>query len=206
MASTELSPREEEIVALCVEGLNNEEIADHLGLSVGTINSYWMRIKLKVGGSGRTDTVVRIVKDKIERDLRDCNEEREFLAKTVAAHEQNTGVALALLNRAMDQFESAAWATDKDLSIRVVANGEFLSKYFGARWEVGKTVPEMFKAKDPEHTALVCHFRALQGEDCNTRLGGEFANNTLRVSPMTDESGQITGCISILHTVARDDR
>ena len=176
MASTELSPREEEIVALCVEGLNNEEIADRLGLSVGTINSYWMRIKLKVGGSGRTDTVVRIVKDKIERDLRDCNEERELLAKTVAAHERNLRSAIALLDQAMDQFGSAAWATDKDLSIQVVANGESLSKHFGAKWEVGKTVTEMFKAKDPEHTAGVCHFRALQCEDCNARLGAAFAN------------------------------
>src|SRR5207237_352667 len=81
VATKDLSPREKEIVELCVEGLTNEAIAHRLGLSVGTVNTYWLRIKLKVGGTGRTDTVVRIIKDRAELALRENNVERKGLAE-----------------------------------------------------------------------------------------------------------------------------
>ena len=79
-----LSSREEEIVDLCVHGLTNEGIAHRLGISVGTVNTYWLRIKLKVGGLGRTDTVVKVVKEKAELALRRENTERQNLAKLVS--------------------------------------------------------------------------------------------------------------------------
>src|SRR5450755_1501397 len=108
MATRELSHREEEIVELCVEGLTNDAIAQRLGLSVGTVNTYWLRIKLKVGGLGRTDTVVRVIKERAERALRDANVERTGLADMIAEKER-TGMelraALALLHLAMDQIK-----------------------------------------------------------------------------------------------------
>src|SRR5512140_2785578 len=128
MATRELSPREEQIVALCVEGLTNDGIADRLGLSVGTVNTYWLRIKLKVGGLGRTDTVVRVIKERAERALRDANVERKGLMDMVETHERivlEHRAALALLQLAMDQIKSTVWATDRDLKIHIVANGEF---------------------------------------------------------------------------------
>src|SRR5208282_3610299 len=100
MATRELSPREEEIVELCVEGLTNDAIANRLNLSVGTVNTYWLRIKLKVGGSGRTDTVVKVIKERAERALRDSNVERTGLAEIVAEKERGVlelRAALALL-------------------------------------------------------------------------------------------------------------
>ena len=84
----DLSPREEEIVELCIKGLTNEAIALQLGLSVGTVNTYWVRIKLKVGGSGRTDTVVRIIRERAERALREANTERQGVAEIVAEKER----------------------------------------------------------------------------------------------------------------------
>ena len=71
MTTKELSPREDEILELCVQGLTNDAIAHRLGISVGTVNTYWLRIRMKVGGSGRTDTVVRIIKDRAEKALRE---------------------------------------------------------------------------------------------------------------------------------------
>src|SRR6185436_7931112 len=112
MATRELSPREEEIVQLCVEGLTNDAIAYKLGLSVGTVNTYWLRIKLKVGGLGRTDTVVRVIKERAERALRDANVERAGLAKMVEERERSVldfQAALALLHLAMDQIKSTVW-------------------------------------------------------------------------------------------------
>lgn len=204
MATRELSPREEEIVELCVDGLTNDAIADRLGLSVGTVNTYWLRIKLKVGGSGRTDTVVRIIKDRAEKALRDANVERKELTEIVAEKERGMlelRAALALLHLAMDQIKSTVWATDKDLSIHIIANGEFPSTHNGVKWEIGKTVYDIFKTKDPANLAVAAHLSAIAGQETEVRLDGEFANMFLRVVPLPDEAGEIIGCISILNTV-----
>ena len=204
MATRELSPREEEIVELCVLGLTNEAIALRLGLSVGTINTYWLRIKLKVGGSGRTDTVVRVIKERAERALRDANVERKGLDELVAEREKlmlEHRAALALLHLAMDQIRSTVWATDKQLTIHIIANGELPSTHFGVRWEVGKTVYQIFKTKNPLDPAVAAHLGALEGHGSEIRLNGEFSNMFLRVLPLSDEIGEIMGCISILNIV-----
>jgi DNA-binding CsgD family transcriptional regulator len=204
LPTRELSPREEEIVELCVEGLTNDAIADRLGLSVGTVNTYWLRIKLKVGGSGRTDTVVKVIRERAERALRDANIERKELAEIVAERERGVielRAALALLHLAMDQIKSTVWATDKDLTIRILANGEFPSTHFGVKWEIGKTVYEIFKTVDSADLAVAAHLRALTGFETELRLAGEFANMFLRVLPLIDEVGEVMGCISILNSV-----
>jgi DNA-binding CsgD family transcriptional regulator len=204
MSTRELSPREEEIVELCVQGLTNEAIANRLGLSVGTVNTYWLRIKLKVGGSGRTDTVVRVIRERAERALRDANVERKELTEIVADKERSVlelRAALALLHLAMDQIKSTVWAADKNLSIHIIANGEYPSTHFGVKWEVGKTVYEIFKTKSRTNDAVAAHLAALNGAESSVRLSGEFANMFLRVIPLIDEVGDIMGCISILNSV-----
>jgi DNA-binding CsgD family transcriptional regulator len=204
MPTHELSPREEEIVQLCVEGLTNDGIASRLGISVGTVNTYWLRIKLKVGGQGRTDTVVRVIKERAERALREANVERTGLSDMVAEKERSVlelRAALALLHLAMDQIKSTVWATDKDLSIHIIANGEYPSTHFGVKWEVGKTVYDIFKTKDSADPAVAAHLAALRGSESEVRLKGEFANMFLRVVPLADEAGEPMGCIRILNSV-----
>jgi DNA-binding CsgD family transcriptional regulator len=208
MATKELSPREEEIVELCVEGLTNEAIAHRLGISVGTVNTYWLRIKLKVGGLGRTDTVVRVIKERAERALRDANVERSGLTQMVAERERAVlehRAALALLHLAMDQIKSTVWATDNALSINIIANGEFPSTHFGVKWEVGKTVYEIFKSTDPKNPAVAAHLLAILGKESEVRLSGEFSNMFLRVIPLSDEDGKSMGCVSILNSVGADN-
>ena len=204
MATRDLSPREEEIVALSVDGLTNDAIAHKLGISVGTVNTYWVRIKLKVGGVGRTDTVAKVIKDRAERALRDANTERVGLTEMVVEKERSVlelKAALALLHLAMDQIKSTVWATDRDLCIQVMANGEYPSTHFGVTWEVGKTVYDIFKTGDPDAPAVAAHLNALQGNETEVRLGGEFVNMFLRVLPLRDEAGDVMGCISVLNTV-----
>lgn len=204
MATKELSPREEEIVQLCVEGLTNDGIANRLGISVGTVNTYWLRIKLKVGGAGRTDTVVRIIKDRAEKALRDANVERIGIDEMIASREKEImeyRAVLALLNLAMEQIQSTVWAVDTDLNIHIIANGDFPSTHFGVKWEVGKTVWEIFKTTDPNDLAIAAHLKGIDGVESEVRLTGEFSNMTLRVVPLHDEAGESLGCISILNSV-----
>lgn len=207
MAKRDLSPREEEIVQLCVEGLTNDAIAHKLDISVGTVNTYWLRIRLKVGGSGRTDTVVRIIKERAEKALRDANVERSSLLDMIAEREHHVvevRAALALFNLAMEQIKSTVWATDADLVINIMANGEFPSTHFGVKWEIGKSVYEIFKTRDPECPEIKAHLDALAGKESEVRLDGNFANIVLRVVPLHDEAGETIGCISILNAVGPD--
>lgn len=204
MLTRELSPREEQIVALCAEGLTNEAIAHELGISLGTVNTYWLRIKLKVGGLGRTDTVVRIIKERAEKALRESNVERNALTTMVEEKERSVlelRAALALLNLAMDQIKSTVWATDCDLVIHIIANGEFPSTHFGVKWEVGKTVYEIFKTSDEGDLGVAAHLKAINGVESEGRLAGQFSNMFLRVIPLKDESEHVMGCISILNSV-----
>ena len=204
MATKNLSHREEEIVGLCMEGLTNEAIAHRLGLSVGTVNTYWVRIKLKVGGYGRTETVVKLLKERAESALREANVERRDIADIIAEKERGAlelRAALALLHLAMDQIQSTVWAVDKDLSIQIIANGEFPSTHFGVKWEEGKTVYEVFKTRDSNDLAVAAHLAALSGEERTVRLEGEFSQMFLRVAPLSDEAGEIVGCVSILNSV-----
>ncbi len=201
-----LSPRESQIVELAIEGLTNDGIAHQLSLSIGTVNTYWMRIRLKVKGSGRTDSVAIIIKDRAESALRQANHIRTNLAELLAAREaqlEDQRSELTLLQLAMDQIKSTVWATDGDLRLQIIANGHLPTAHNGVVWEVGKTVYEIFKSEDPLHPPIAAHLNALDGEETSIRLKGEFSNMFLRAMPMRngDESNPVAGCIGIMNTV-----
>jgi DNA-binding CsgD family transcriptional regulator len=52
-----LSAREREIVELAAMGKTDEQISQALGISPSTVNSYWVRVRGKVGQHGRTEIV-----------------------------------------------------------------------------------------------------------------------------------------------------
>lgn len=206
MATSELSPREEQLLALCIEGLTNEAIAHKLGIGVGTVNTYWLRIRMKTGGTSRTETVARIIKERAESALRASNVERAEMVALLASKEHDLfdlRASLALLNLAMDEIKSTVWATDGDLRIGIVANGDVPIEHFGVLWEVGKTVQEIFKTDDPTHPAIAAHLNGLKGKESVQALTGEFKSLTLRVLPIRDEHDPTTvvGCISVINSV-----
>lgn len=204
MSKHELSPREAEIVELAILGLTNEGIANRLNLSVGTVNTYWLRIRLKVGGIGRTDTVAKVIKERADRALRAANVDRDNLTEHIAEKEYTfleMRASLALVQLAMEQIKSTVWATDGDLRLSLVANGEMPTSHFGVVWEVGKTVYEIFKSNDPTHPPVAAHLNALEGEETTVRLTGEFRNMVLKALPLLDESEAIMGCIGIMNYV-----
>jgi DNA-binding CsgD family transcriptional regulator len=200
----ELSPREAEIVELAIQGLTNEGIAVKLDLSVGTVNTYWLRIRLKVGGIGRTDSVARVIKERAEKALAASNVDRESLVELIADRDLSlleVRASLALLQLALDQIKSAVWATDKELSIHILTNGAMPTSHCGVVWETGKTVYEIFKSNDPKHPPVAAHLSALKGEETTVRLEGEFSKMILKALPVRDESQEIMGCIGIMNYV-----
>jgi DNA-binding CsgD family transcriptional regulator len=204
MSTTELSPRESEIVDLAIQGLTNDAIAHQLELSTGTVNTYWLRIRLKVGGQGRTDSVARVIKERAEKALRTANIDKDNLVEHIADREHTLlelRASLALLELAMSQIKSAVWATDKNLSLYIVANGAMPTTHFGVTWEVGKSVYEIFKTDDPKSPAVAAHLNALTGEETTLRLKGEFSKMVLKALPLRDEHNEIIGSIGIMNYV-----
>lgn len=61
----ELTPREREVLALMKEGLNNNEIADRLIVSVSTVKFHVSSILSKLGVSNRTEAVAMAIKQNL---------------------------------------------------------------------------------------------------------------------------------------------
>ncbi|HRJ25895.1 MAG TPA: PAS domain-containing protein [Fimbriimonadaceae bacterium] len=57
-----LSPREVFVIEQAALGLTDRGIANHLGIAVATVSTYWGRIRAKMGGGSRTELVARYVK------------------------------------------------------------------------------------------------------------------------------------------------
>jgi DNA-binding CsgD family transcriptional regulator len=206
MLTRQLSPREDELLELCIEGLTNEAIAERMGVSIGTVNTYWLRIRLKVGGTAKTDTVARIIQEKSDRALRDSNVARNDLELLLARKEQDlldAKASLSLLKLALDQLKSTVWETNADLKIQIIANGEYPSKHFGVLWEVGRTVQEIFKSDDPKFAPIKMHLDALAGKEHTERLTGEFDNLSMHVLPLREEldKSHVIGCICIINSI-----
>ncbi len=61
-----LTPRESDVVKLIVKGLRYKEIADDLGLSYETVNTYVGRIRRKLSVSSKTEIALWAVRNGIE--------------------------------------------------------------------------------------------------------------------------------------------
>lgn len=70
----ELSPREQQLIALAGQGLTDTAIANKLGISEATVNTYWGRIRVKLGPHNRTELVALALKEEYEKKLRETSD------------------------------------------------------------------------------------------------------------------------------------
>ena len=63
---SELSARELAVLTFAVQGYTDDMIANELGIECGTVNSYWVRIRGKLGNFSRTELVARYVQKKAD--------------------------------------------------------------------------------------------------------------------------------------------
>ena len=64
-----LSPRERQIVALAVNGLTDRAIQNQLEIRPGSLNTYWARIRKKLGGVSRIELATRITAERAGRQI-----------------------------------------------------------------------------------------------------------------------------------------
>lgn len=81
---SDLSPRETQLLHLASEGQTDNGIALKLGISVATVNSYWVRIRSKLGAQSRTEAVAMTLRTQAEENLRRLQAENERLAEELA--------------------------------------------------------------------------------------------------------------------------
>ena len=58
---TELSTRELAVLTFAADGYTDDMVARELGIQCGTVNSYWVRIRGKLGNLSRSELVARFV-------------------------------------------------------------------------------------------------------------------------------------------------
>lgn len=104
-----LSGRELEVLSLAVKGYTDDMIAQELGIECGTVNSYWVRIRGKMGNFSRTELVARFVQKNADVALSE-NTER-FLSEADARDKINKellGMANAEIEILRKQLRSDA--------------------------------------------------------------------------------------------------
>lgn len=72
---SDLSGREHQIIVAAAQGLTDKEIAKKYGVQLGTIRTYWERIRTKLGVANRAEAVARLMSQLYEEKSR---QERKF--------------------------------------------------------------------------------------------------------------------------------
>jgi PAS domain S-box-containing protein len=83
-----LSEREREVLDLAIEGLTDLQIAQRIGIRPSTVNSYWVRIRGKLGQFSRTELVASALRESARHEISELMRRSEELR--LLALENNT--------------------------------------------------------------------------------------------------------------------
>ncbi len=109
-----LSQREREILNFAINGLTDQQIAVQLTISASTVNSYWVRIRSKLGHLSRTELVASALRRQAQNELKELQaQSAHFEELALRRGQDNENVAHAEMYRAIiDAFPDPAFATD----------------------------------------------------------------------------------------------
>jgi predicted ATPase/DNA-binding CsgD family transcriptional regulator len=80
--------REETILSYAADGVTDKQIAQRMGLSFGTVDSYWRRIRKKLNASSRTDAVAIWVRKQAQQEVEEI---RKTCVAALRAAAERTG-------------------------------------------------------------------------------------------------------------------
>lgn len=199
-----LSLREQQLIELAAAGRTDAEIAHELGISVGTVATYWGRIRSKFGGCSRTELVATALRETYERRISDLSARTSDLAaqleRAVPLQADNEGFCRAVL----EAVPEAIVIVDPQCIIRFVnAATEELFGY-SASEIVGRPLshllPDRYHHVHRQHvTDYFQHpSRRLMGPHLATparhKLGREFGVLAV-LSYATTQDGPIAVCV-----------
>jgi len=82
--TSELSARELEVLTFAANGYTDDMVAKELGIQRGTVNSYWVRIRGKLGNLSRSELVAQFVQKNADRVHSDYVSVSEVAAASLA--------------------------------------------------------------------------------------------------------------------------
>lgn len=90
----DLSPRERSILHLATLGYTDRAISAELGISKGTLGTYWNRLRMKVGSFNRTELVATVLRNDFDKELNqvkgephwDASQERPLFEEPPGTH------------------------------------------------------------------------------------------------------------------------
>ena len=117
---TRLSAREDAILEAAIEGKTDVQIAQGMAISQSTVNSYWVRIRGKLGQLSRTELVALALKAKARADLEAVTGQLAALQQTFDQSARNDPETLAdeMRRAALDAMPEALMVTDEEGEIK----------------------------------------------------------------------------------------
>lgn len=180
-ASTQLSPREHQLLVLAARGYTDQGIAHQLGISVATIGTYWGRIRIKMGPLSRTELVAHFLTDEAAHEVDVLRSENSRLITEISEHARTE----EMLRASLEMFRGLV-ETAPDAILLVNADGvielanEQAEEMFGYEknemlgMKVTALVPDRYRADHDGHRA------AYNANPTKRRMGEHLATHALR--------------------------
>jgi len=202
-----LSPREREIMTLAIEGLTDQGIAHRLGITTPTVNTYWGRIRQKLGSHSRTELAAIYLREEASATVDRLRREN---AELVAALERQAATS-KMLRASLEMFRGlVATAPDGivlvDEAGKIQLANEVAERMFGYDADemlgltVEQLVPDRYRAGHVGHRLDygVHPVRKRMGEHLATwalrKDGSEFRMATA-LSATSVPGGTLVTCI-----------
>ncbi|HRI45374.1 MAG TPA: PAS domain S-box protein [Fimbriimonadaceae bacterium] len=202
-----LSSREQEVLELAATGRTDKGIALKLGISEGTVATYWLRIRHKLNTNGRAESIAVATQAAADAALQEARDEHDALQAEVEAHAREEAKYRGLLDVAPD----AILIVDKDHKIAEF-NAEAERLFGRVREEtiglpITDLIPERFRLRHKQHQAA--YIRRPARRPMGTGMGlvalrgdGSELPVEISLSPLETENGPVV--MAVVHP--SDDR
>lgn len=153
-----LSAREREVLELASRGHTDHAIMARLGISAGTINTYWSRIRIKLGKISRAELVGDLATDRAAGELKALREENSQLLDALGQmdqHDRRLAGALSMIEQVVQTVPDALLVVD-DKGVIQIANPEAEALFGYGKGElqsrhIRDLVPERFHGQHAQY-------------------------------------------------------
>jgi len=113
-----LSLRERQLIEMAAAGKTDAEIAHELGIAIGTVATYWGRIRSKFGGCSRTELVAMALREEYEYQIARLRATTAGLAERLHTQPQEGASYDTICHAVLEAVPEAILTVDPQATIR----------------------------------------------------------------------------------------